>query len=463
MRHSLSRCCALLVALLMLLYPAAPAGVARAQESLGEYIPGEVLIKLNQAGDLNAVLAQHNLTLSDQFGMRSIYLLNIVDSTPPPDIAEALRLDSRVAAAEPNWVGQTPEGQPRTPWAGGGSAGEYAAQWAPAKIRLPQAHAVSTGHGVTVAVLDTGIDRMHPVFAGKVVLQGFDFVDFDSDPSEVGSQEQNAGYGHGTHVAGLVALAAPAARIMPVRILDEDGVGNIWVLIEGLQYAVNNGADVINLSLSFSRKSNILAEIVAETTAKVDCGDDDDDCSDDEGDDGDDDEGDDGDDDEGDDDGGDSDGSYGHGDDDDGDHNSSAACDPYNLCVRPGGVVVVAAAGNRGSTTPEYPAAEGVSGLLAVAASTEGNGLATFSNRGSWVYLAAPGERILSSVPGGEYGTWSGTSMAAPFVAGVAALVRAQDPGLTAAQVASRITATASRIGGPVRLRLDAAAALGGS
>src|SRR5688500_3059898 len=105
MRQARSRCCALLVALL-LLYPVAPAGVARAQESLGEYISGEVLVKLNQAGDLDPVLAQHNLTLGDQFGMRPIYLLNIVDGTPPPDIAEALRADSRVADAEPNWVGQ---------------------------------------------------------------------------------------------------------------------------------------------------------------------------------------------------------------------------------------------------------------------------------------------------------------------------------------------------------------------
>jgi thermitase len=449
MRYSLSRCCALLVALLMLLYPAAPAGVAQAQESLGEYIPGEVLVKLNQAGDLNAVLAQHNLTLSDQFGMRPIYLLNIADGRSPPDLVKALRVDSRVAAAEPNWVGQTPEGQPRTPWAGGGSATEYAVQWAPANIRLPQAHVISRGYGVTVAVLDTGIDRAHPVFAGKVVLQGFDFVDFDSDPSEIGSQEQNAGYGHGTHVAGLVALAAPEAQIMPIRILDEDGIGNIWVLIEGLQYAVNNGADVINLSLSFGRKSNLLAEIVAETAAQGGCDDDDDDCDHDDDDDGDDDDdsddGDDGD------------------DDDDNDQSIPTACDSRDLCTRPGGVVVVAAAGNRGSATPEYPAAEGLSGLLAIGASTEDGSLAAFSNRGSWIDLAAPGDRILSSVPGGEYGTWSGTSMAAPFVAGTAALVLAQNPHLTAAQVASRITATATRIRGPVRLRLDAGAALGSS
>jgi thermitase len=448
MRHVLFRCCALLVALLILFCSAAPARVAWAQEDLGDYVPGEVLVKLNQAGDLTTLLAEYNLTLDDQFGTRSIYLLNIGDGMSPPDKAVALQSDSRVAAAEPNFIGQTPEGDARTPWAKGGTADDYAAQWAPAKIRLPQAHARTRGRNVTVAVLDTGIDRTHPVFEKTVVLPGFDFVDFDGVPDEVGSQEQNIVYGHGTHVAGLVALAAPDTRLMPVRVLDEDGVGNIWVLIEGLQYAINNGADVINLSFSFARESNILTEIVAEITVEGACDDDDDDRDRDE-DDEDDDDGDDRDEDDD--------------DCDDDDNNSSAAdCDPTGFCVRPGGVVIVAAAGNRGSITPEYPAAERVSELLAVAASTEADTLAIFSNRGAWVDLAAPGERILSSVPGGEYGTWSGTSMAAPLVAGVAALVRARNSSLTAAQVAGRIVRAAVRVCGQDAPRLDAAAAVAG-
>jgi subtilisin family serine protease len=125
-------------------------------------------------------------------------------------------------------------------------------------------------------------------------------------------------------------------------------------------------------------------------------------------------------------------------------------------------VVIVAAAGNRGSITPEYPAAEGIRELLAVAASTEADTLAAFSNRGAWVDLAAPGERILSSVPGGEYGTWNGTSMAAPLVAGVAALVRARNSSLTAAQVAGRIVRAAARVCDQDSPRLDAAAAVAG-
>jgi thermitase len=128
----------------------------------------------------------------------------------------------------------------------------------------------------------------------------------------------------------------------------------------------------------------------------------------------------------------------------------------------PGGPVVVAAAGNSGpSTAYEYPAAESAPVVLAVAASTESDTLADFSTRGPWVDLAAPGQNILSSVPDNEYGTWSGTSMATPLVAGTAALVRARYPNLSAAQVAARIVSESAIIAGPVPHRVDAARAVG--
>ena len=388
------------------------------------YLPGEVVVKLFQATDLAGVAADYQLDPLplDQFGSRPIYRLRILDGIDPQAKADALSGDGRVQYAEPNFLEETPEGRQRARWARGGSSSEYAEQWAGSKIGLPAAHTITRGAGVTVAVLDTGIDLTHPAFAGRLV-GGYDFVAMDGDPSEEGNAEQNLSYGHGTHVAGLVALAAPEAKIMPLRVLDAEGRGNIWVLAEALAYAVDpdsnpstaDGAQVINLSLSTRRPTALLNEVINAITCSADD----------------------------DDDGGD--------DDDDGDGN----------CLVPNGrgAVVLAAAGNSASTALEYPAAENIPGLLAVAATTPADTLTAFSTAGNWVHIAAPGEQIISPVPGG-YGVWSGTSMATPLAAGQAALLRAVHPDWDAAAVTQQIVATAVEIGDPTTRRIDVAATL---
>ena len=207
-------------------------------------------------------------------------------------------------------------------------------------------------------------------------------------------------------------------------------MGNIWVLVEALAYAVNpdgnpftdDGAHVINLSVGTNRRTDLLAEIIAAVTCR---GNDDDD------------------------------------DDDEDCDDGSCATGEGCLAFRQGGTVVIAAAGNTANNTPIYPAAEGVAGSLAVGASNVDDALALYSTRGPWVRVLAPGERILSGVPGGGYGVWSGTSMAAPLVAGEAALVLAKNQGMSAAQVVERIVATAKPILSPVPRRIDPAAAVG--
>ena len=404
----------------MLLSLVAPITLAGAQTQ-ADFLPDEVLVKLLQSTDVVGIAVDYDLDPAplDQFGSRAIFRMRILDGVSPPERAMELAADPRVVYAEPNFIGRIPEGVQRVSWPKGDEDGDYNEQWAAGIIRLPEAHTVTRGAGVTIAVLDTGIDVTHPALVGRLV-NGYDFVDLDADPSEVGSAGQNLAYGHGTHVAGLVALVAPEARIMPLRVLDENGDGDIWVLAEALAYAINpdgdpntaDGADVINLSLSTSYRTDLLTEIVASVTCEQD---------------------------------------------DDFDE------DDDTCLVRPNqrGAVVVAAAGNSGSSIPEYPAAEGVVGSLAVGASTSADTLALFSNYGSWVHVAAPGESILSTVPGGEYAVWSGTSMATPLVAGEVALVRAANPSYKSTDVVGLIISKTESMSGPVPKRIDVAAALG--
>ena len=119
------------------------------------------------------------------------------------------------------------------------------------------------------------------------------------------------------------------------------------------------------------------------------------------------------------------------------------------------------AAGNNGNATAQYPAGDSIAGSLAVGASTQADQVASFSNYGSWVAIAAPGENILSTVPGGGFGTWSGTSMAAPLVSGTAAMVRAANPRMNTTQVTQQITSKGVSYRNYIKVRVDAAAALG--
>lgn len=128
------------------------------------------------------------------------------------------------------------------------------------------------------------------------------------------------------------------------------------------------------------------------------------------------------------------------------------------------GVTVVAAAGNDGVSTRMYPAA--IPGVLAVGSSDSTDGRSSFSNHGTWVTVAAPGSSILSTYPGGRFQTMSGTSMAAPHVAGVAALVLAQHPDWSADQVKTAIATSGDPVRGfesnPAIRRVNAYRALSG-
>lgn len=132
------------------------------------------------------------------------------------------------------------------------------------QVRLPAARALSPsgGAGVKVAVIDTGLDLHHPAFAGKLAPahEWYDFVDGDTYPQE--ERDDGAGYGHGTAMAGIVLQVAPNVTLLPLRVLNPEGAGDLNHVIMAIDWAVAYGADVINLSLGTTEKPKTLKKVI---------------------------------------------------------------------------------------------------------------------------------------------------------------------------------------------------------
>lgn len=262
-------------------------------------------------------------------------------------------------------------------------------QYAIEQLGMESAWRTTEGDEVVIAVVDTGVDLNHPDLQDNLVA-GYDFVDDDDLPDD--------GNGHGTHVAGTAAAVggngigvtgmAPRAKIMPLKVLDAEGVGTSTAVADAITFAVDHGADVINLSLGGS------SDLLSRLFSKV---------------------------------------------------------DPANVAIleaERAGVVVVAASGNEATYltafNPSVP-------LLVVNASNEQGTSALFSNFGDPRAVSAPGARIVSTAPtypttlwpaGSEgYERLDGTSMASPHVAGVAALLTTT--GASPAEIREAIIATA--------------------
>jgi thermitase len=140
-----------------------------------------------------------------------------------------------------------------------------------AQIRLPEAQAISRnfGEGVKIAVIDTGIDLEHPAFAGRLApaSEWKDFVDDDATPQEVGTTDDH-GYGHGTGVAGIILQVAPKATILPLRVLDQSGSGDLDNVVAAIDWAIERGAQVINLSLGSSGNQDSLTRELEYAASK---------------------------------------------------------------------------------------------------------------------------------------------------------------------------------------------------
>ncbi|MEX2555032.1 MAG: S8 family peptidase [Actinomycetota bacterium] len=278
-------------------------------------------------------------------------------------------------------------------------------QWGLTMIRADEAWAASKGSGVTIAVVDTGIDLDHPDLKNKIVGT----VSCIGGTCTTGGNDDN---GHGTHVAGIAAAVtgngigiagvAPSAKLMPVKVLEEDGSGDCDDIAIGIRHAADHGARVINLSLG-PELPGLLAVLLQGGCING---------------------------------------------------LEAAATYAWNK-----GIFVVIAAGNNGLNSAYDSTA-----LEVVGATGPGDRPASYSNSGADVY--APGGDasscsastcIFSTWLGGGYALEQGTSMAAPHVSGIAALLFAR--GYSNTQIRQRLAATADNIDGI--LRVNAARAVG--
>jgi thermitase len=361
------------------------------QHLQAQAVPGELIVRFRPgvaAAATQTTLRSLNLSTVQSIGNPALGI-QLVRTAPAnqAQALQALRSNPTVAYAEPNGIMSIPQvlpgratNAPRTPVAYPNDA-MFKDQYAHKMTESVKGWEIQKGRpDLVLAVVDTGIDLKHPDLAAKLT-KGYDMVDKDEDPMD--------GQGHGTHCASIaaslthneigVAGYAPNVKVMPVRVLDNRGSGTWADVADGIMWAADNGAQVISLSLGGGSDAKVVADAVAHAIAKDS--------------------------------------------------------------------VVVAATGNGGNNRKSYPAA--YPGVVAVGATDSQDQRARFSQYGEWVSVTAPGVDILaafptyaSGMPGKDYGAISGTSMATPAVAGLAALVRSQYPQLKQADVKKHIELT---------------------
>ncbi|MFE0422796.1 type VII secretion-associated serine protease mycosin [Streptomyces sp. NPDC058953] len=277
------------------------------------------------------------------------------------------------------------------------STQEYKARpWALQRVLLDELWKQSTGKGVKVAVIDTGVDIIHPQLKDAVDAEsGLNLLPEKNDKGEKIDRGAANGttdtVGHGTKVAGIIAARpapgtgfvglAPGATIIPIKQNDAEGNGDAASLTRAINEAVKRGAGVINISQDTANAvapAKELEEAVDDALEE--------------------------------------------------------------------GIVVVASAGNDGAggnIKKTYPAS--YEGVLAVASTDRNNERAAFSQSGDFVDVAAPGVDMVTTVPLGGHCVDNGTSFSAPYVAGIAALIKSKHPTWTPRQITAQIQQTAER------------------
>lgn len=417
------------------------AGQAAGERAVTGYVPGEIIVKFKariavseiqgvmmtgiasvdvlnkefQATEMERIFPQKH-----DYPLATIYRLQFAQETLKSQVLDSYRNDPNIVWAEPNYIYRITV-EPNDPY--------YSSQWYLPKIQAPAAWDLQQGSStVVIGIIDSGVDTDHPDLASHIWtnsgetpgngkdddangfvddVHGWDFVQMNNDPNpNPDGRDNNNMYGpddgvdHGTHVAGITAAIGNNSAgiagvswncsIMPVRVLDDEGEGTFVDIARGIVYSVDNGADVINFSFG-GPYSIVFNDEIA----------------------------------------------YAHS------H----------------GVTVVAAAGNEDQDIDKdkvSPACNDNNGnqVICVAATDKNDKKTSFSNYGqTFVDVSAPGLSIISTLyydpPFGfndYYGYYSGTSMSAPVVSGLAALIKSHKPDISNAEIGQLIIEAADNI-----------------
>ena len=373
--------------------------------------PG-VIVRTNLGlGGLKLVCLLHGCTVVGNLdgNLNQVFLVRPVKGLLPNLLADVLNLVAGIIDAEPDQVLQIPpdpasQQTSNAPPAGlwnttpvnyyGTTVTEgYVNQPAAQIIQIPQAQNAFnvTGAGI-VADIDTGVDPNHPAFQG-VLLQGYDFTRNQPGGSEMNDISMSApppcgscpaayvnqhtaamldqhtasmldgtayeAFGHGTMVMGVIHLVAPTAKLLPLKAFSANGNGSLSNILAAVYFAVQNKANVINMSFDMTQGSTELTDAINYANKNS--------------------------------------------------------------------VICVASSGNDGANEMVYPA--GLQNVMGVASTNNQDQRSSFSNYGNQiVWVAAPGEGIITTYPFGIYAAGWGTSFSSPFVSGTAALVYNMQP-----------------------------------
>ncbi len=388
-----------------------------------DYVPGEILVKLKGSSKavgsqafVGKAVTEKAMVLKGSFSRLNLHHFALKPGQSVEAALAELKSDPEVQFAEPNYIFRAQstgrEGEMvKMDVVNAQSASNpsiYAQTTADIQLSEAWDEVSNTTSTPIVAIIDTGVDYNHRVFANSGAIwrntreianngidddgngyiddvRGWNFVANTNNPYD--------DEGHGTHVAGIVlgttqdiqqsTLEPAKIRIMPLKFLNERGSGTTSDAVRAIYYAVNNGAKVLNNSWGGGGFSDSLLDAMAYAYSKQ--------------------------------------------------------------------VVFVAAAGNNGSNNdaaPTYPANYNVPNVISTAATSDIDSMANFSNYGaSTVHMGSPGVSIYSTYPDNDWGRASGTSMATPFISGLAALIVREAPQMNGYQVKNLILGGAVHIG----------------